>query len=383
MTVTAAARRAGGRAASGSDQPAEAQGRGQRLARRAEVDDPLGSEALERADRRAVVAELGVVVVLDDERVSPFAPSRAGRRRPGERTTPVGNWCAGVTTHGLGFGAVEGADVDALGVDANRQRLQPGPRDDLPDHCVAGVLDADGRPARPLEDGAEQADRLREATADERVLGPTGDATHRGRGTRRAPLAAPASLGCRRRRAPGRAPASALRGTTWPTPLAGRPRSPAGPAAGCSAAAARAAPASTRRAVRPPARSRRGPSAQHEVPLRSELGVGADHEAAGDAELCGERAGRWKRCFRLQPALANRRAKLALELRGQRLAELPVQRDEQLGGAAQLVHEIDTEVDLNNGQVGVYLGSEGTPRSAGAEANPWGESCFAARPARS
>ena len=285
--------------------------------------------------------------------------------------------------HGLGFGAVEGADVDALGVDANRQRLQPGPRDDLPDHCVAGVLDADGRPARPLEDGAEQADRLREATADERVLGPTGDATH--------PAEVRDERRSQRRRASGVAVGELQVGrplqrcAVRPGPLLsreGRVVRQVRPQVVARRLLVRLRPRHDGLSDRP-RDSRRGPSAQHEVPLRSELGVGADHEAAGDAELCGERAGRWKRCFRLQPALANRRAKLALELRGQRLAELPVQRDEQLGGAAQLVHEIDTEVDLNNGQVGVYLGSEGTPRSAGAEANPWGESCFAARPARS
>ena len=49
------------------EQPAEPQRGRQRLRRRADVDDPVGREALERADRRAVVAVLGVVVVLDHE----------------------------------------------------------------------------------------------------------------------------------------------------------------------------------------------------------------------------------------------------------------------------------------------------------------------------
>src|SRR3954449_4388031 len=43
------------------DQPTEAQRRGERLARRAEVGDAVRREALQRADRGAVVAELGVV----------------------------------------------------------------------------------------------------------------------------------------------------------------------------------------------------------------------------------------------------------------------------------------------------------------------------------
>jgi hypothetical protein len=50
----------------GQDQPAEAESRGQALAGRAGVDDVIGREALNGADRLAVVAELAVVVVLDD-----------------------------------------------------------------------------------------------------------------------------------------------------------------------------------------------------------------------------------------------------------------------------------------------------------------------------
>jgi hypothetical protein len=50
----------------GQDEPAEAESRGQALAGRAGVDDVIGREALNGADRLAVVAELAVVVVLDD-----------------------------------------------------------------------------------------------------------------------------------------------------------------------------------------------------------------------------------------------------------------------------------------------------------------------------
>lgn len=50
----------------GQHQPAEAESRGQALAGRAGVDDVFGREALHGADRLAVVAELAVVVVLDD-----------------------------------------------------------------------------------------------------------------------------------------------------------------------------------------------------------------------------------------------------------------------------------------------------------------------------
>ena len=48
--------------------------RRERLAHRADREHPLGREALQHADRVAVVAELGVVVVLDDEAVGVARP---------------------------------------------------------------------------------------------------------------------------------------------------------------------------------------------------------------------------------------------------------------------------------------------------------------------
>ena len=65
----------------GDDQPAEAEPGRQDLARGAGVHDAIGAEALDRADRLPVVAELGVVVVLDDR--------RAARARPSPRAPPV------------------------------------------------------------------------------------------------------------------------------------------------------------------------------------------------------------------------------------------------------------------------------------------------------
>ena len=54
--------------------PGEPQAGGQRLAHRAEVDDPLRVEALERADGLTVVAELPVVVVLQDQAAGGAGP---------------------------------------------------------------------------------------------------------------------------------------------------------------------------------------------------------------------------------------------------------------------------------------------------------------------
>ena len=52
--------------------PAQPHPRCQPLARRADVEDAVGREALQRAD--ALVAELGVVVVLDDQPVAALGP---------------------------------------------------------------------------------------------------------------------------------------------------------------------------------------------------------------------------------------------------------------------------------------------------------------------
>ena len=72
-------------------QPAEAERRRHRLAHRPRVDDACGIEPLERPDRRAVVAVLGVVVVLEDERAAPGGPGQHACAALRESATPVGN----------------------------------------------------------------------------------------------------------------------------------------------------------------------------------------------------------------------------------------------------------------------------------------------------
>src|ERR1700694_1270198 len=72
----------------GQRQPAEGHSRSERLGDGAKIDYAIGRETLQRAERRAVVAELGVVVVLDDEtslacpahdRAAPLGPRRDAR----------------------------------------------------------------------------------------------------------------------------------------------------------------------------------------------------------------------------------------------------------------------------------------------------------------
>ena len=96
---------------SGRDnEPADPERRRERLARRARVDDAIEDKALERADGRAVVAVLGVVVVLDRD--------RAGLAQPGQQRGPpfalehnAGGMLVGRSQHDrVGVGALEFVD---------------------------------------------------------------------------------------------------------------------------------------------------------------------------------------------------------------------------------------------------------------------------------
>ena len=130
-------------------QPAEPQRRRERLARRAGVDDALGRHALQRADRRAVVAVLGVVVVLDDDRVAAPRPVEQLRaRRSGDSTAPVGHWCAGVSTTASAPSAGELVDAQPALVDGDRHGLEAGVEHRLVLRAPARVLDRHAARAR-------------------------------------------------------------------------------------------------------------------------------------------------------------------------------------------------------------------------------------------
>ena len=60
------------------EQPAEPKTRSERLAGTPRVHDAVGRQPLDRADRLAVVAELGVVVVLDDRPAPALGPRDEG-----------------------------------------------------------------------------------------------------------------------------------------------------------------------------------------------------------------------------------------------------------------------------------------------------------------
>ena len=115
--------------------PAQPQRRRQRLAGRAGVDDPVGLESLEGADRRSVVAVLGVVVVLDHDRVVRAEPREQGR-------TPLAG------EDGAGRVLVGGGEDDRVDV-GPLERLDPDAAPRRP------------RPARPRGRPRPQCDAAR------------------------------------------------------------------------------------------------------------------------------------------------------------------------------------------------------------------------------
>ena len=152
----------------GRDHPAEPQRRRQRLRRRAEVDDPLRREPLQRADRRAVVGVLGVVVVLEHEPV-------AVRRPREQRAAALGRH------HGAGRELVRGrdeervrveprVDTSAVAVHGHADDLEAGRADRRPRVVERRVLH--GHPSCPAarQHAAGEPQPLRVAAGHDHVL---------------------------------------------------------------------------------------------------------------------------------------------------------------------------------------------------------------------
>ena len=167
--------------AGGTTSQPEPQRRRERLARRAGVDDVLGIEPLQRADGRAVVAVLGVVVVLDRDRVVRAQPRQ-------QRDAPLG------CEHDAGRVLMRGRDdhgvhVRAERVDAaaRRRRRAPAP--------------APGRRARRSATGRGSSGS---STRDPRAPRPASAWRDERRGPASSRRSRPRAPGRRRRRGRGR-----------------------------------------------------------------------------------------------------------------------------------------------------------------------------------
>jgi hypothetical protein len=296
-----------------------------------------GVEALERADRLAVVAILAVVVVLEHERVV--------GRRPVEQRGPA-LW----HEHGAGWhlmrrrderGGRAGQRIGAQPavVDGYRHRLEAGALDHRAVLPEARLLDDNAPRPAAAQHGAEHRDRLRDAAGDDDALGLGDDAagTPEVRGER---------VAQRRRALPravaeidvGRGGEGAARGGQ-----PGSPRERAAIGRLGPEVEARGRQASRRRRRRRLPRghardARRGAPARHEEALGDELAVGLDDHPARHAQLGGQRARRRQRRPRVQPPRAHAVAELLLELDAQRLALAAVEDDEEV--AAEVVDSI-------------------------------------------
>ena len=271
------------------DQPAQPQRRGQALARRAGVDDVIGGERLQRADRLPVVAELPVVVILDHH-PAPAGPRPA--RRCGCRVTPERELMRRGQQRRVR--PVGRADHGAAAVDGQRPQAQAAGRGEVAVGLVAVGLHGERGRAGRAQRGAGDGQAVREARADHDAGRVGGHAPGPGQvagqdrpqlaGARAGPGSPSSSRG---------AAASALRAAASQAPRGKADRSGDARRAGRSGAR----PASGRAA---PARAglggagvgdrgpRAGPGGQ--PALRDQLAVDLGHRVAGQAEIGGQGA---------------------------------------------------------------------------------------------
>lgn len=314
------------------DEPAEAEARGERLARRPGVDDVVGREALERPDGRPVVALLRVVVVLEDQRPAADGPGEE-RRAPLGRQDGAGRRLVGRRDEdAVGVARGERLDHDPGRVDRDRDDLQAGRGDDPTHLRVGGVLERDAARATRPEDPADEGEPLVEAGARDDPVGVgrrSPDPVEVG-GEGIAELGHASPVEVREALARGDVQDAAERAE------------PLGPGEERDVGAARmeldrepfgARSARSLRGGRRPLRDpRRAARTADEVALGDELLVRLDDDAARDAQLGGEGArGRDERAGP-QAARSDRLAQLVLELPVERGGPRPIEPDEQLDG---------------------------------------------------
>ncbi len=124
-------------------EPAEPQAGREDLAGRAGVDDPVGREALDGADRLPIEPELRVVIVLDHECVASRGPRHEGGpalgRQHGAGRVLVGSG----HDHGVDVGVVERVHDKPGVIDGEADQLETRGADHRLRVVERGVLDAD------------------------------------------------------------------------------------------------------------------------------------------------------------------------------------------------------------------------------------------------
>ena len=160
------------------DEPADPQRRRDRLRDRAHVGHALRVEALQGPDRLAVVAVLGVVVVLEHEGVAVGRP-REQRGAPLGREHDAGRVLVRRgDEHRAHVAAIEGVDVEPAAVDRDGNPFQADRRDRLAQVGAPGLLDGDASHAARRQRPAGEGEPLRQARGDHDRRGLGGHAAH-------------------------------------------------------------------------------------------------------------------------------------------------------------------------------------------------------------
>ena len=312
----------------GNDHPAEPQPRRERLADRAGVQHAVGREALHGTDRRAVVAVLGVVVVLQHEGAGAGGPvDQGGPTRRGQ-DDPERELVGGRSEHRAGGELLEPVDAQAVRVHRHGQHLESVGDQLLAPRRAGRVLHPDAPCAAGDERAGEERHALRHAGSDHDALGVAvhaagaaevarqGDA-QLGRAARVAVVEP--GVGCVAQRAPQR-----------PEPGRAREQRHVGAARAVVEARRLVGARSGDRQRRGDGRLRhagRRALGGDQVALRAELGVGVDDHSPRHAELARERARRRQRDAGRQASRAHSVAQLLLDLgpQGRRAALYPHQ----------------------------------------------------------
>ena len=146
------------------DEPAEPQGGRERLGAGAAVGDEVGREALQRSDRLAVVAELGVVVVFEDQRAAVARPGDKRRAALGRQDGAGRELVGGGDGDGVEVELGEAGGVEAVVVGGDRDGVRPASVSERPIRHQPGSSIADALGPARLERaataaGARRADR--------------------------------------------------------------------------------------------------------------------------------------------------------------------------------------------------------------------------------
>ena len=196
-------------------------------------------------------------------------------------------------------------------------------------------------------------------------------------------VAAPASLGCRRRRAPGRAPASALRGTTWPTPSReGRVVRQVRPQVVARRLLVRLRPRHD--GCRPPARFAAWTlcAARGTPPLRA----GRRRRPRGRGRRRAVRRARGSKEASFPASACPRESPREAGARAARTASRRASGSSGTSSSGVRLNwstKSTRKWTLTMAKLASTLAPKALLEAQAREANPWGESCFAARPARS